>query len=93
MSGHLTIFVTRTRGPFWTPSALAPLLLGAVIGAQLIATLIAVHGALMTPLGWAWAGAVWAYALVWFLAEDRVKLATYRWLGHHQRHARAGQSS
>jgi H+-transporting ATPase len=37
----------------------------------------------MTPLGWSWAGAVWAYALAWFLGEDWVKLATYRWLSHH----------
>jgi H+-transporting ATPase len=89
VSGHLTIFVTRTRGPFWTRPAPAPLLLGAVIGTQLIATTIAVYGLLMTPLGWGWAGVVWAYALAWFLVEDQVKLATYRWLGHHPRRATA----
>ena len=93
VSGHLTIFVTRTRGPFWTRPAPAPLLLGAVIGTQLIATCIAVYGALMTPLGWAWAGLVWVYALFWFLVEDRVKLAAYRWLSRHPRRvtASAGQ--
>ena len=32
----------------------------------------------MTPLGWGWAGFVWAYALVWFLVNDRVKLLAYR---------------
>jgi H+-transporting ATPase len=84
VSGHLTIFVTRTRGPFWSPPAPAPLLLGAVVGTQLIATAIAVYGALMTPLGWGWAGAVWVYALLWFLAEDRVKLAAHRWLERHR---------
>jgi H+-transporting ATPase len=89
VSGHLTIFVTRTRGPFWTRPAPAPLLLGAVIGTQLIATCIAVYGVLMTPLGWAWAGAVWGYALFWFLVEDRVKLAAYRWLEHHPRRVTA----
>jgi len=89
VSGHLTIFVTRTRGPFWSKPAPAPLLLGAVIGTQLIATLIAVYGALMTPLGWGWAGVVWAYALVWFLVEDRVKLAAYHWLSHHPAHVTA----
>ncbi|MGE5291008.1 MAG: plasma-membrane proton-efflux P-type ATPase, partial [Micromonosporaceae bacterium] len=89
VSGHLTIFVTRTRGPFWSKPAPAPLLLGAVIGTQLIATFIAVYGALMTPLGWGWAGVVWVYALFWFLAEDRVKLAAYRWLSHHPPRVRA----
>ena len=83
VSGHLTVFVTRTRGPFWSRPAPAPILLGAVVGTQAIATLIAVYGALMTPLGWAWAGLVWAYALFWFLIEDRVKLATHSWLDHH----------
>jgi H+-transporting ATPase len=32
----------------------------------------------MTPLGWGWALFVWAYALVWFLVSDRVKLLAYR---------------
>ncbi|MEO6420598.1 MAG: hypothetical protein ABIP39_14385, partial [Polyangiaceae bacterium] len=41
------------------------------------ATLIAVYGVFMTPLGWGWALFVWAYALVWFLVNDRVKLLVY----------------
>lgn len=89
VSGHLTIFVTRTRGPFWSRPAPAPVLLGAVIGTQLIATFIAVYGVLMTSLGWGWAATVWAYALIWFLAEDRVKLAAHRWLDRHPRPAPA----
>jgi H+-transporting ATPase len=95
VAGHLTIFVTRTRGPFWSRPAPAPLLLGAVIGTQAIATLIAVYGALMTPLSWSRAGIVWAYALAWFLINDRVKLAAFRWLDHHPRRAaaKAGQPS
>jgi H+-transporting ATPase len=80
VSGHLTIFVTRTRGPFWTRPAPARVLLAAVVGTQLIATSIAVYGLLMTPLGWGWAGLVWAYAIFWFLIEDRVKLAAHWWL-------------
>jgi H+-transporting ATPase len=77
VAGHLTIFVTRTRGPFWSIRP-ARLLLAAVIGTQLIATLIAVYGVFMTPLGWGWALLVWGYALIWFFLNDRVKLATYR---------------
>jgi len=83
VAGHLTIFLTRTRGPFWSRPAPAPILLGAVIGTQAIATLIAVYGVAMTPLGWRWAGLVWAYAAVWFLFNDRVKLFAYSWLDHH----------
>jgi H+-transporting ATPase len=77
VAGHLTIFQTRTRGPFWSirPSRI---LWMAVIGTQIVATLIAVYGLFMTPLGWKWAGFVWAYALLWFLVTDPVKLLAYR---------------
>ncbi len=47
--------------------------------------MIAVFGILMTPLSWVWALGVWAYALFWFLIEDRVKLVTNRWLDRHPR--------
>lgn len=77
VAGHLTIFVTRTRGPFWSMRP-APILLAAVLGTQILATLIAVYGLLMTQLGWGWALFVWGYALAWFLVNDRVKLVAYR---------------
>jgi len=77
VAGHLTIFLTRTRGPFWSihPSRI---LLLAVLGTQTLATLIAVYGLFMTPLGWGWAAFVWFYAVAWFLVNDRVKLLAYR---------------
>jgi len=76
VAGHLTVFVARTRGPFWSIRP-ASVLLIAVILTQLVATLISVYGIFMPPLGWKYAGIVWAYALVWFLIEDRVKLFAY----------------
>ena len=77
VAGHLTIFLTRTRGPFWSIKP-AKILWMAVLGTQIIATLIAVYGLFMTPLGWGWAGFVWGYALVWFLINDRIKLLAYK---------------
>ena len=77
VAGHLTIFLTRTRGPFWSIRP-ARILLIAVLGTQAIATLIAVYGLFMIPLGWGWAAFVWGYALVWALLSDRVKLLAYR---------------
>ena len=77
VAGHLTIFLTRTRGPFWSIRP-ARVLLIAVFGTQAVATLIAVYGLFMTPLGWRWALVVWGYALAWFLVNDRVKLLAYR---------------
>ena len=77
VAGHLTIFLTRTRGPFWSIRP-ARILWMAVLGTQIIATLIAVYGLFMTPLGWKWAGFVWVYAIAWFLINDRIKLLAYR---------------
>jgi H+-transporting ATPase len=77
VAGHLTIFLTRTRGPFWSIRPARVLLL-AVVGTQIVATVIAVYGIFMTPLGWGWALFVWGYALVWFMVNDRAKLLAYR---------------
>ena len=76
VAGHLTIFVTRTRGRVWSFRP-APVLLGAVLVTQLIATFIAVYGLFMAPIGWGWATLVWGYAMAWFLFNDQVKLVAY----------------
>ena len=68
VAGHLTIFLTRTRGPFWSIRP-ARILWGAVLGTQIVATLIAVYGVLMTPLGWGWALFVWGYAFGEYITE------------------------
>jgi H+-transporting ATPase len=77
VGGSMTIFLTRTRGPFWS---IPPkrILLMAVLGAEAIATLLAGFGIFMTALSWKWVALVWGYALVWFLLTDRVKLLGYR---------------
>jgi H+-transporting ATPase len=83
IGGHLTLFAARTKGPFWSIKP-APILLGAVLGTQAVATLIAVYGLLMTPLGWTYAGIVWGYCLGVFLLQDLVKLAARRvFFGEH----------
>jgi H+-transporting ATPase len=77
VAGHLTVFVTRTRRAFWSLRP-AYILLAAVVVTQIIATLIAVYGLLMPPLGWRLAFLVWGYALIWFVVADRIKLGAYR---------------
>ncbi len=77
VAGHLTIFQTRTRGPWWSTRP-AWIVLAAVCGTQIFATLVSVYGAgLVAPLGWYYAGIVWAYAFTWFLVTDPIKLLTY----------------
>jgi H+-transporting ATPase len=77
VAGHLTIFLTRTEGPFWS-SKPAPILVGAVLGTQVMATIISVFGVFMAPIGWTWAAFVWGYALAWFFVNDLVKQGVYR---------------
>jgi H+-transporting ATPase len=77
VAGHLTIFITRTRGPFWSVRPAAVLLWSAVV-TKVIATVAAVYGWFMVPIGWPWALLVWGYALAWFFVNDWIKLAAYR---------------
>jgi H+-transporting ATPase len=77
VAGHLTIFLTRTRGPFWS-SMPSPALLWAAVITKVLATLAAVYGVLMAPIGWRWALMVWAYSLAWFVVNDLIKRAGYR---------------
>ncbi len=77
VAGHLTIFLTRTRGPFWSIRP-ARILWVAVLGTQALATGIALFGfGLVTPLAWHWVLLVWGWALAWFLFNDRCKLLAY----------------
>jgi len=77
VAGSMTIYLTRTRGPFWSIRPAWVLVL-AVTGAELIATALALSGILVPRLGWHWVLLVWGYAIVWFLISDRVKLAAYK---------------
>ncbi|MBW8639545.1 plasma-membrane proton-efflux P-type ATPase [Hoeflea sp. WL0058] len=79
VSGHLTVFIARTRGPFWS-SRPANILLLAVFGTQLLATMIAVFGLFMTSIPLSWALIVWGYALAWFVVTDGFKVLAYRHL-------------
>jgi H+-transporting ATPase len=78
VAGHLTLFVARTRGRLWSRPHPARIVLIAVIGTQIIATLIAASGLLMKPLRWELIALAWGYAIAWILILDQLKLAAYR---------------
>jgi len=80
VAGHSTIYVTRTNKRFWQKPYPAPILLIAGLGTELVATLISVYGIFVTPIGWTYAGIIWAYALIWFLVNDEVKILIYKHL-------------
>ena len=81
VAGHLTVFMARTKGHFWSVRP-ANQLLVAVILTQLTATLITVYGILLPPMGWALAGLVWGEAISVFLVIDLVKVRFYKVLEH-----------
>ncbi len=78
VAGHLTIFVTRTRGPFWSIMPGTWLLVTAVV-TKVAATIIAIIGAgLVYPLSPFFAALIWGYAFAWFFMADQLKLLVYR---------------
>jgi H+-transporting ATPase len=81
VAGHLTVFVARTKGPFWSVRPALPLL-GAVLITQSIATLIVVYGFLLPAMGWHLAFLVWGYALILFVVTDFIKVRLYKLLDH-----------
>jgi H+-transporting ATPase len=80
IAGHLTLFVARTKRPMFTRPFPAPMLLGAILGTQVIAAMIAGFGILITPIPWSYIGLIWVYCLFWVFIEDQSKLAVYRHL-------------
>ncbi|NJF24964.1 plasma-membrane proton-efflux P-type ATPase [Thermococcus sp. Bubb.Bath] len=91
VAGHLTIFVTRTRGPFWSIMP-GKWLFWSAVGTKLLATLMVAYGWGVTAAGWKYVGFVWLYCLIWFLIEDVTKRAAYRffsWEVKHQHHKAA----
>jgi H+-transporting ATPase len=81
VAGHLTVFMARTRGHFWSVKPAKQLLL-AVILTQFTATLITVYGILLPPMGWALAGLVWGEAFAVFMIIDFLKVRFYKLLDH-----------
>ncbi len=81
VAAHLTIFLTRTRGPFWSIKPGAILLWSAIV-TKILATLLVVYCWYVSPIGWKLALLVWGYALAAFVITDLVKVRFYKLLDH-----------
>lgn len=81
VAGHLTIFLTRTRGPFWSIKPSGSMFWAAVI-TKLLATIVAVYGWFITPISWLLALYIWGYAIGAFLITDFLKVRIYKILDH-----------
>ncbi len=86
VAGHLTIYVTRNQRWFWNRPWPAARLFWACEATQVAGTLIAVYGLFVTPIGWGYALAVWAYALAWLPVESAVALAVRRAIDRSTEH-------
>ncbi len=73
VAGHMTLFVTRSKKSFFKPPYPAPVLLGAILGTQILAGLIAGLGVFVTAIPWIWIAYVWAYCIAWLFVEDEAK--------------------
>ncbi len=80
VAGHLTIFLTRSRGWMWQRPWPSLSLFLTLEGTQVVGTLVAVYGVLVEPIGWSYALIVWGYALVWIVFLDAVKVGVQRLL-------------
>jgi len=80
VAGHSTLYVTRAEGWFWQRPWPSWLLFTATFGTEILGTVIAANGIFITPIGWYYAMLMWAYALIWFLFNDFIKIMVYRTL-------------
>ena len=82
VSGHMTIYLTRNKGPIWERPLPSWKLVVPCEATQLVGTLAVVYGWFMAPTGWPLALLVWGYALVSFMVASLVKIGAYRLLEH-----------
>ncbi|WP_345993402.1 plasma-membrane proton-efflux P-type ATPase [Sulfurimonas sp. HSL-1716] len=80
IAGHGTIYNTRIDDWFFKRPFPSFKLFTATFASRIAGTLIAVYGfGFMTPIGWKWAAAMWAYALTWFVFNDVIKMGVIKY--------------
>jgi H+-transporting ATPase len=77
VAGHLTLYVARNPGWFWDRPWPDWRLFVTTETTQLLGTLAAVYGWFVVPIGWKYALAIWAYALLWLPLENLAKVLVY----------------
>ncbi len=90
VAGHLTLYVTRSQHWFFSRPWPNWKLFVVLETTQVLGTLFTVYGLLVTPIGWTYALAIWAYALAWLPIESAVAIAVRKLFdmetGYHRRH-------
>ncbi|MCE7734131.1 MAG: plasma-membrane proton-efflux P-type ATPase [Candidatus Heimdallarchaeota archaeon] len=81
VSGHMTIYLTRTEeNNFWQKPYPAKILFVTSETTQIIATIFAALGVFMTPIGGSLALFVWVYAIFAFLITNFIKVSILKYV-------------
>jgi H+-transporting ATPase len=79
VAGHLTLFVSRSKGFFLKKPYPAPLMIWSAVGTKLLGTFLAAYGfGLITPIAWREIALVWGYSITWAFLTDWAKVSVYR---------------
>jgi len=84
VGGHLMLLVARSSGFFLKPPLPSWILMVAILGTQLFASLLCRYGwlDLVPAISWQLIGLVWVYNLIWLLVLDAVKIGIYQFLSN-----------
>ena len=83
VAGHLTLFISRSKGFFLKRPFPAPVMIWSAVGTKVAATILVAYGfGLVPPIGWLPIGLIWVYSITWALVTDWAKLMVYRHLDH-----------
>jgi H+-transporting ATPase len=86
VAGHLTLFISRSKGFFLKKPYPASVMIWSAVGTKVAATILAAYGfGLITPIGWRPIVLIWGYSITWALLTDWAKLMVYS----HSEHANA----
>jgi H+-transporting ATPase len=79
VAGHLTLFVSRSKGFFLKKPYPAPIMIWSALGTKLLGTFLAAYGfGLVTPITWREIALIWGYSITWAFLTDWAKIIVYR---------------
>lgn len=79
VSGHLTLFVARSKDFFFKKPHPAPIMIWSALATKLIGTALAFYGfGLITPISGRDIALIWGYAIVWAFLTDWAKVEVYK---------------
>lgn len=89
VAGHLTLFVSRSKGAFWRKPYPAPVMIWSAVITKIAATLLCAWGffGLIAPIDWSDIALIWVYSIVWSIVTDTAKRMVFNHLSHQtERH-------